>query len=190
MQLISFPYHDRGIQKQLRTYLGAYIISIENKMLDSELGMKWLPRYISHSFMVKTSESLCIVLYIAIVKSNCFRLELSSFFHFLFIYLFSLFRCLICRLRKIIGPSMLTWMVNGMSNLICEQRKSMIYSLRGEMRDCRMPVDLFLCFRFWPDWIINCNLLICLGPSIRFFTNFHPSRILTFHADFRWSLFV
>ena len=53
-------------------------------MLDSELDMKWLPMYISHNFMVKTSESLCIVLYI--VKSNCFRLELSSFFHFLFIF--------------------------------------------------------------------------------------------------------
>jgi hypothetical protein len=190
MQLISsFPYHDRGIQKQLWKHLGASIISIENKMLDSELGMKWLPRYISHNFMVKTSESLCIVL--CIVKSNCFRLELSSFFYFLFIYyLFYLFRCLIYRLEKIIGPSMLTWMVNGMSNLICEQGKSMIYSLRGEMRDCRMLVDIFLCFRFWPNWIINCNLLICIGPSIRFFTNLHPSRILTFHADFRWSLFV
>jgi hypothetical protein len=89
MQLISsFPYHDRGIQKQLWKYLGASIISIENKMLDSELGMKWLPRYISHNFMVKTSESLCIVL--CIVKSKCFRLELSSFFYFLFIYLFIL----------------------------------------------------------------------------------------------------
>jgi len=110
---------------------------------------------------------------------------------FIFIFfLFFLFRCLICRLEKIIGPSMLTWMVDGMSNLFCEQRKSMIYSLRGEMRDCRMPVDIFLCFRFWPNWIINCNMLICIGSSITFFTNLHPSRILTFYADFRWALFV
>lgn len=44
----------------------------------------------THTLMVKTSESLCIVLYIAIVKGNCFRLELSSLFHFLFIYIFVL----------------------------------------------------------------------------------------------------